>query len=199
MLCSISTTKPFKEELEKLKRQDIITPLGIDETVEWCNSFVLVPKANDKVRFFLDPARLNQSLIRPVHKGPTLNDILPKSNNVKYLSLIDVSSAYHNLKLSDRSSYFTTLVCQLGRERYKRLPFEAAPAGDISQCKTDEIFKDLPNVFGIVDNILVVGYDSHSKDPDETLWQLLQICRNVNFKLNKDKCHFGCTSVPFFG
>ena len=26
--------KPFKEELEKLQRQDIITALGMDETVE---------------------------------------------------------------------------------------------------------------------------------------------------------------------
>ena len=26
-----------------------------------------------------------------------------------------------------------------------------------------------------------------------------QICRKENLKLNKDKCHFRCTSVPFFG
>ena len=28
---------------------------------------------------------------------------------------------------------------------------------------------------------------------------MLQICRHVNLKLNKEKCHFRCTSVPFFG
>ena len=69
-----------------------MTPLGIDETVEWCNRFVLVPKPNGKVRLCLDPASLNQAFIRPVNRGPTLNDIFPKLNNVKYLSLIDVSS-----------------------------------------------------------------------------------------------------------
>ena len=42
--------KSFKEELEHLQKMDIITPLGIDETAEWCNSFVLVPKVNGKVR-----------------------------------------------------------------------------------------------------------------------------------------------------
>ena len=36
--------KPFKAELECLQKMDIITPLGVDEMVEWCNSFVLVPK-----------------------------------------------------------------------------------------------------------------------------------------------------------
>ena len=60
--------KPFKEELEHLQRMDIITPLGVDELAEWCNSFVLVPKANGKVMLCLDPVRLNQALIRPIHK-----------------------------------------------------------------------------------------------------------------------------------
>ena len=73
--------KSFKEELEGLQQQDIITPLDMDETVEWYNS--------------LDPARLNQALIRPVQRAPTLNDIFPKLNNVKYLSPIDTSSSYH--------------------------------------------------------------------------------------------------------
>ena len=48
--------KPFEEEMKRLQKQDIITPLGVDETSEWCNSFALVPKANQKVRLCLDPA-----------------------------------------------------------------------------------------------------------------------------------------------
>ena len=47
--------KLFKEELECLQGMDIITPLGIDEMAEWCNSIVLVPKANGKVQLCLDP------------------------------------------------------------------------------------------------------------------------------------------------
>ena len=61
-------------------------------------------------------------------------------------------------------------MCQFARCRYKRLPFRVAPAGDVLQYEIDEIFKDLPNVFGILDDILViVGYDSYGKDHDETL------------------------------
>ena len=54
----------------------------------------------------------------------------------------------------------------------------------------DEIFKDLSNVYGIEDDIPVVGYNSDGKDHDEMLQQVLQIYRNLNVKLNKDKCHF---------
>ena len=52
----VALQKPFEEELKRLQKQDIIVPLGVDETVEWCNSFVLVPKANWKVMLSLDPA-----------------------------------------------------------------------------------------------------------------------------------------------
>ena len=66
----------------------------------------------------LDPLRLNQTLIRPFHGGPTLNDILPRLNNVKYMSIIDASSGYHNLKLDEKSSYLTTLACPFGQYQY---------------------------------------------------------------------------------
>ena len=98
---------------------DIIMPFGVDKTSEWCNSFVLVPKANDKVSLCLDPAWLNQALIRPVHWGPTLNDILPKLNKVQYLSIINASSGYHSLKVDKQSSYLTTFSCPFGRYHYK--------------------------------------------------------------------------------
>ena len=83
----------------------MIVPLSNDMTSEWCNSFVLVPKANEKVRLCRDLARLNKVLIRPIHMGLILNDILPRLADMKYLMLIDASSGYHNLTLYDKSSY----------------------------------------------------------------------------------------------
>ena len=116
--------EPFKEELRQLQEMDIITPLGVDETSQWCNSFVLVSKANGKVKLCLDPAQLNKALMRPVHRGPTLNDILPRLNNVQYMSIMDTSSSYHNLKLNKQSSYLTTFSCLFGRYWYKHLLLE---------------------------------------------------------------------------
>ena len=67
------------------------------------------------------------------------------------------------------------------------------------QCKIDEIFNDIPNVFGIADDILVIGYDKDGTDHDEAVYKVLRWCQDVNLKLNKEKCHFRCTSIPFFG
>ena len=190
--------KPFKEELKHLQEIDIITLLGVEETLEWCNSFVLVPKANAKVRLCLDPAQLNQVLIRPVHRGPILNNILPRLNSVQYMSIIDASSGYHNLKLDKQSSYLTTLSCPFGRYQYKCLLFGAVPEGNMFQCKLDEIFNNTPNVFRIADDILVIGYSKNGADHDEAVYSMLRWFQDVNLKLSKEKCHFRCTSIPFF-
>ena len=61
------------------------------------------------------------------------------------------------------------------------------------------IFNDMPNVFGITDDTVVVGYEDDGRDHDDTVQKVLQRCRKVNLKLNKDKCHFRLTSVPFVG
>ena len=45
----------------------------------------------------------------------------------------------------------------------------SSPTGDMFQCKIDEIFRNLPNVFGIANDILVVGYDPDGKSDDEML------------------------------
>ena len=98
-----------------------------------------------------------------------LDNIFPKLNNAKHLSLIDASFGYHNLKLDERSLYLSKFACQFGRYRYKRLPFGTATTGDLFQRKIDEIFRNLPNVIVIADDILGVGYDAYGKDHDDTL------------------------------
>ena len=56
---------------------------------------------------------------KTTHRGPTLNDILSKLNNVKFMSIIDASSDYHNLELDKLSLYLTTFICQFGGYRHK--------------------------------------------------------------------------------
>ena len=107
------------------------------------------------------------------------------------MSIINVSSGYHNLKLDTQLSYLTTFACLCGRYCYKCLPFGAALEGNMLQRKNNKIFNVIPNVFGIADDILVIGYD-------EAVYSVLRQCQDVNLKLNKDKCHFRCTSILFF-
>ena len=42
------------------------------------------------------------------------------------------------------------------------------------QHKIDKIFSDMPNVFGIMDDILVIGYDENEADHDAAVHKVLQ-------------------------
>ena len=41
------------------------------------------------------------------------------------------------------------------------------------QCKIDEIFSDMPNVLGITDDILVIGYDDDGTDHNAVVHKVL--------------------------
>ena len=164
--------------------------------MEWCNIFALVPKLNGKVKLCLDPTKLNQVVIWPVHGGPILIDIFTKLTNMKYLSLRDANSGYPTLRLDEQLLYLTVFACQYGRYRCKWIPFEVTLAGNMFQRKTDKILKVPPNVSGIADDIFVVGYNDDGRDHDNTLQRVLLICRKVNLRLHKDKHCFRCSTVP---
>ena len=95
---------PLKDELGRLQKQQITVPLDVDETSEWCYSLVLVPKAIGKVQLCLDPTSLNKVLIRPVHRGPISNEILPRWACIIYLTLIDASLGYHSLNYMNNTA-----------------------------------------------------------------------------------------------
>ena len=62
--------------------------------------------------------------------------------------------------------------------------------------KIDKIFKELPNVLEFAD-VLVVGQNDNDRDTDTILMRVLIICTEMKLNLNKYKCHFRCSSVPF--
>ena len=77
-----------------------------------------------------------------------------------------------------KSSYLTTYgTCQFGRYRFTRLPYGLVLAGDMFQHKKmNEMFKDIPNVFGIAEDIFIVGYDADGRFHEKTLRQVMEIC-----------------------
>ena len=150
-------------------------------------SFVLIPKPNIKVWPCLDPAMLNQTFIMLIQRGPTINEIFQELMQVPNLTLINTRKGYHNLKPVNKYSYLTTFVCQFGRCRYTKLPLDVCLAGDMFQRKIDETFKELPGVFGIADDNLIVGYDRYGTGKNKTLCRVLHRCRKENLKVNRQR------------
>ena len=90
--------------------------------------------------------------------------------------IIDANLCYHNLKPDRKSSYLTTFAHLFSRYCFPRLSIRVAPTGDMFKGKIEETFKGPPNVFGIVDDILIVWYDADGRDHNRKLKQVRQIC-----------------------
>ena len=104
---SLCTPRTTMKRVGQTTKAANYSTLVIDETLQWCNSFLLVPKANGELRICLDWAWLYKVLIRLIHKGPTHTDILPRLTGIEYLMFIDVHSGYHSLELDEQSSHLT--------------------------------------------------------------------------------------------
>ena len=49
--------------------------------------------------------------------------------------------------------------------------------GDMLQQKIDKIFQELPNVFGIAYDILIIGFGENSREHEGTLRWVMEICQ----------------------
>ena len=99
--------KLFKDELDwLLQTLDIITPLGVNETVVWCNSFMLVPKVNGKVRLCLDPVRLHQALLQTQDGTTFQKDTVPDNTILHPIAFASKSltGAEHRYSNIDREA-----------------------------------------------------------------------------------------------
>ena len=84
------------------------------EPTEWVSQMAVVHKPNGKLRICIDPLPLNAALKRQYYRLPVL-DVLPKLQNAKIFSKLDVREAFWHVRLDEESSKLTTMIIPFGR------------------------------------------------------------------------------------
>ena len=198
---------PIQQQAEfKCQLQDMLDAgviVLVTEPTPWINSFVIVETTdqhgNPKMCICLDPTPLNKAVIREPYHYRSPDDIYHHLCNAKYLTVIDFKKCYWQCLLNEESSYLTTFNTPYGRFRFVRLPFGVNVSGDAVQRKTDEIYNPLPNVIGIIDDIIIWGDKEDGSDHDTALAHFLQVTRKNGLRINFDKIQYKTTEVTFFG
>ena len=160
--------------------EGILRKLKIDEKSEWLNSFVCVQKPNGSIRLCLDPTHLNKYILRAHHNSKTFS-----------------TKSFFNLGLTERASLLTTFGNMYRRYCYLRVPMGASLSLHVYQYRVDEIFQDIPQCVGIVDDIIIFGYGDN--DHDATLYSILDRACDVGMRFNPDKCIFKQDNISFYG
>ena len=182
-------------ELDRLEKNNIIAK--VTEPSSWVNSMVTVRKKNGKVRICIDPSDLNKAIMREHFPMNTIEDIATRLTGAKIFSTLDANSGYFQVKLTDRSSRLTTFNTPFGRYRYLRMPMGAKCSAEIFQREMTKHFSDIDGVEIVVDDILVHG--KTQAEHNSRLRQVLQRCREINLKLNKEKSHLHKSEVTYVG
>ena len=197
----ISLKAKVKAELDNLTDQHVITP--IQDPTDWVSNLVVTMKKNGDLRVCLDPQCLNKALKREHFRLPVLDDILPELSNAKLFSTLDVKNAYWHVVLDDESSKLTTFSTPFGRYRWLRMPFGCNVSSEIFQTRLQQSLDGLDGVYCVADDIMITGNGSTEEeaklDHDVKLKCLLERCRTVGIRLNRDKMKLHQTSVTFLG
>ena len=185
----------LKKELERMEKQEVIEK--VTEPTDWVNSLVVVEKPNGKLRICLDPRNLNKAVRRPHYTMPTLDDAVSKMAGARYFSKLDARSGYWQIRLEEKSSYYTTFNSPFGRYRFKRLPFGIISAQDLFQQKMDELFEGMEGVTPLIDDVIIHG--TTREEHDNHLRAALEKASEAKLKLNPDKLSIGVSQVEYFG
>ena len=116
---------------------------------------------------------------------------------ILFFSVVDTKKGYWHVALDHESSLLCTFNTPFGRYRFKRLPFGIILSQDIFQRRLDEVYKDIPNVMGIADDIVVCG--STESEHDQAFCEMLKATRKHNVSLNSEKLQFKQAQVDFYG
>ena len=106
---------------------------------------------------------------------------------------MNTTKGYWHVEIDPDSSTLCTFNTPVGRYRFKRLPFLIVVSQDIFERRLDDIYRNIPNVTGIIDDIIVFG--STQEERDETFLNMLTATRVNNFSLNSGKLQFKQQSV----
>lgn len=185
--------KAAQEGFRALQSSGIIAP----SESEWSSPLHLVPKSNGEYRPCGDYRALNSITKTDRYPIPNINSFSSKLANKTCFSKIDLTSAYHQIKLHPDDIPKTAITTPFGLFEFHYMPFGLRNAAATFQRAMDKMFSNIKCVFIYLDDILVFSDDeeSHLKD----LESVFEILNKYNLKVSISKCIFRVKELDFLG
>ena len=185
--CPVAKEAKSSDAIRDLEKQGILKK--VTEPTAWIANSVYREKPDGSIRVCIDPSQtINKAIEVLKYPIPTVDELLPKLNDAKIFSCVDVYKGFTNIQLDNSSSFLTTMHTPIGRYRWLRMPFGVSLGPEEYQRRQHETLEGLTGVVNKADDILVFGsgdsMEEAEKDHDINFWNLMLRCREVNLKLN---------------
>ena len=183
-------------ELRQLLDQGVIEP----SKSAWSSPILLVPKKDGSYRFCVDYRRLNQVTKKDAYPLPYISSILDRLRNARYLSSLDIKSAYWQVPVAEDSREYTAFtVPGRGLFQFRRMPMGLTNAPATWQRLIDRVLgADLePYVLVYLDDIVVISPDfqTHLALLEKVLTRL----REAGLTVSQGKCRFCQPELRYLG
>jgi hypothetical protein len=145
----------------------------------------------------VDYRALNNITIKNRYPLPRIDDLLDHLNGAKVFSSLDLTAAYHQIRLLDDDVPKTAFRTPLGSFQFKVMTFGLTNAPSTFIAHMNSILQDLPFVVVYLDDILVF-----SKTVDEHLDHVRQVLTRLHqhgYIAKLSKCEFFKTRITFLG
>ncbi|BET00273.1 multicellular organismal development [Nesidiocoris tenuis] len=188
--------KIIYEELDKMLLDEVIEP----SNSPWSSPILLVRKPEGKYRFCVDFRRLNAVTKKDAYPLPYISSILDRLREAKFLSSIDIKSAYWQVKVRKQDREKTAFtVPGRGLFHFKRMPFGLHNAPATWQRLIDRVLgADLePYVFVYLDDAVICtpDFDTHLNILEKVFQRLLA----AGLVINREKCSFCRPELKYLG
>jgi hypothetical protein len=147
----------------------------------------------------LDARKINEQIIMDCERPLTIEAIISKFKNVKYISTLDLRSGYWQVPLDEESKAPCSFLINGRNYSYTRLPFGLCISGAEFQKAMDKVLGNLTEEFVTiyVDDILITS--PTLEEHYDHIHQVLTKFRLHNVTVNIEKCQFFRHEVTFLG
>ena len=194
---------PVSEKLEKVMHDELekLREAGIVEKSRspWNSPVVMIKKPNNSYRMCIDLKAVNAISEKDAYPTPYMDVILNKLKRAKFITTIDLKSAYHQISLKLESRPITAFTIPgKGHWQFTRLPMGLSGAGASFQRLLEEIIGDLePYAYNYLDDIVLATetFEEHI----QMLRKLILKIKDSGLTINREKSKFCCNEVKFLG
>ena len=196
--CSFEDKREIDKQIQQLLKYNLIE----ESSSPYAAPITLVYKKEDgkKTRLCVDYRQLNKLVIPECQPFPRIDDIIEKTVNSKYFTVLDINSAFWSIPIKREDRELLAFVTEENQFQWRVLPFGFRNSPSIFQRTLSNILKrNYLNDFSInyIDDIIVFSksYDEHLSH----IQIILSVLYKSGFKLKFEKCKFAKKSVKYLG
>lgn len=182
-----------KENFEYLMANGICRP----SSSQYASPLHMVKKSDGSYRPCGDYRALNASTVPDKYPLPYIHDCANILHNKKVFSKVDLLKAFHQIPINPEDIEKTAIITPFGLYEFMYMTFGLCNAPQTFQRFIDLHFRDLPFVFGYIDDFFIA-----SENEDEHRIHLrifFERLRQAGLRINIAKCEFFRQELQFLG